>query len=339
MREGAIGMRGLNGLATGIGSLPHKDVDAALDLVFKYVPQAPFWPQLPKRNSQEGMVEQFSEGLPRKEEELEAYYERIISGDTGYFQVSENRALGLYKFLLRLKQADLKDILFIKGHTTGPFTFCAGLNDSKGVSLLHDKVMMQALSKGLALKAAWQIGLLREFAKPQLFFIDEPYLGCFGSAFTPINREDVVSGLSEFSSVLKSDDVAVGVHCCGNTEWSMLMEVSDISVISFDAFDFLDRLVLYADALKKFLKRGGVLCWGIVPTHGFTGAETPDTLVQKIQQGVKALKDKGLDEGILFERMLLSPSCGLGTLAPEKAEKIFDLLCETSHHLGKIIKK
>jgi preprotein translocase subunit SecD len=38
-----------------------KDADEALDLIFKYVPDIPFWPQLPRRDVREGMVAQFSE--------------------------------------------------------------------------------------------------------------------------------------------------------------------------------------------------------------------------------------------------------------------------------------
>ena len=57
-------MVNIKGLATGIGSLPHTDSDKALDLIFKYTPQVPFWPQLPKRDKREGMVIQYSQGLP-----------------------------------------------------------------------------------------------------------------------------------------------------------------------------------------------------------------------------------------------------------------------------------
>lgn len=57
-------MLSLKGLTTGIGSLPHKDAKSALDLIFEYCPQIPFWPQLPKRDIREGMLAQFSENLP-----------------------------------------------------------------------------------------------------------------------------------------------------------------------------------------------------------------------------------------------------------------------------------
>ena len=86
-------MNEITGLATGIGSMPHKDVNTALDLVFKYTPQIPFWPQLPKRDARETMVAQASEGLPfikikdkelifddeDKEKKLEIFYDKVIN--------------------------------------------------------------------------------------------------------------------------------------------------------------------------------------------------------------------------------------------------------------------
>jgi len=345
-------MQELKGLATGIGSLPHIDVDAALDLIFKYVPRIPFWPQLPKLNVREGMIAQFSENLPfmsvnenglsfstleneDKDRDLELFYERIIANEIDYFRISKTYALGLHKFYQRLEKQDLNDVLYIKCHITGPFTFAASLTDDKGVALLHDKILMQAILRGLAMKAAWQINLFRKLNKKILLFIDEPYLGCFGSAFTPVNREGIVRGLTEFTETLKSDDVLLGVHCCGNTDWSIFTDVGKFDVINFDAFDFLDRLILYAENLKAFFSRQGILCWGIVPTQLFTGLETADVLIRKIKEGINALVRKGLDEKVLFDNMLISPSCGLGTFTPEKSEKIFSLLSETSSLIRK----
>lgn len=341
----------VRGLATGIGSLPHKNADSALDLIFKYTPQIPFWPQLPKRDIREGMIAQFSENLPclkitkdglvfstnNKEKELETFYERIILNDVDYFKTSPDFALGLHRFYQRLEKIGLKDIEFIKCQVTGPFTFAAAINDTAGNALLHDKVFMQAILKGLTMKALWQVNLFKKFGKKIILFFDEPYLGCFGSAYTPINREDVVKGLSELTAAVKYQDVLLGVHCCGNTDWSIFTDVDSIDIISFDAFDFLERLILYADNLKVFFKRGGILCWGIVPTLGFSGNETPDLLAKKINKGIEALVKKGLDRDLLLEQMLVSPSCGLGTLETKETEQIFRLLFQTSSFVRKIL--
>ena len=342
-------MENIKGLATGIGSLPHIDYESALDLVFKYVPSIPFWPQLPKRDVREGMIAQYSENIPclkinssglyfdsqEKEESLEKFYEKVIANDLDYFKIGQEYSLGLHKFYQKIKSSDLDKIEFIKLQVTGPFTFAAGINDEAGASLLYDKVMMQAISKALSMKALWQINLFREFGKKMIMLIDEPYLGCFGSAYTPVNREDVLSGLNEFTASLNSKDVLLGVHCCGNTDWSIFTEAKDISIISFDAFDYQDKFVLYANDIKRFLSRGGVICWGIVPTQSFTGEENIELLVRKLRQGIDFLTKKGIDEELLKNRLVISPACGLGTFALQKAEKVFKLLSETSGFIQK----
>lgn len=326
-------MKNIRGLATGIGSLPHKDAESALDLIFKYTPHIPFWPQLPKRDIREGMIVQFSQNLPCREEELEIFYERIIAGDTDYFGISPDFSLGLHKFYQRLEDSSLKDIQFIKCQITGPFTFAAGIRDAQGVAILHDKVFMQAVLKGLMMKALWQIKLFKKFGKKIILFLDEPYLGCFGSAYTPVNKEDVIKGLGELCQGIKSEDVLIGAHCCGNTDWSIFTEVKEIDIINFDAFGFLERFLLYAPDLKGFLERGGIICWGIVPTQEFSDKESPDSLLEKIKGAINILAKKGVDKGLLLDNLLLSPSCGLGTLDIQKSEKIFKLLLETSYSI------
>jgi methionine synthase II (cobalamin-independent) len=339
----------LKGLATGVGSLPHQDAESALDLIFKYIGQIPFWPQLPKRNLREGMIAQFSENIPclsvaseglvfdggNREQELERFYGRLIANDLDHFKISPEFSHGLYSFYRRLENSDLKNVEFIKCQITGPFTFTAGINAADGTALLHDKVFFQACLQALTLKALWQIKFFRKFGKKIILFIDEPYLGCFGSAYTPLNREDVVNTLLQLAGAVKANDVLVGLHCCGNTDWSIFTEVKAIDIISFDAFEFLDRLVLYADNLKAFLARKGLLCWGIVPTQSFTGIESADLLIRKVKEGIYRLTNKGISGDLLTEGLLLSPSCGLGTFTPEKAEKILKLLSEVSLSVAK----
>ncbi len=339
----------LRGLATGIGSLPYQEVNTALDLIFKYLPEIPFWPQLPRRDIREGMTMQFSQGLPcleatrsglvfdpqNREKELEDFYSRIIADDIESFSISPDFAVGFARFISRLESSDLKDVEFLKCHITGPFTFAASIKDEKGIALLHDEVMRQAMFKGLVMKALWQIKALERFGKKIIIFVDEPYLGCFGSAYTPINREDVIKGLEELAAAVKSDQVLLGVHCCGNTDWSIFTEASGIDIISFDAFNFLERLVLYAKGLEDFLERGGILCWGMVPTQDFSGRETAQALSKRIKHGIDTLSAKGVDQDLLLNNLLLSPSCGLGALEESKAEPIFKLLKATSGLLRK----
>jgi len=344
-------MNGLKGLATGVGSLPFQDAQKAVDLIFRYFPCAPFWPQLPKRDMREGMIAQFSENLPGlkfdgqtlrfiaqdKEKELELFYERFIAQDLAYFQISPSFAKGLYAFYQRVKDADLSGVKFIKCQVTGPFTFCSGINDRSGNSILYDKVLMQAMATGLSMKALWQLDLFKRFGKKMIMFFDEPYLSCVGSAYTPVNRNEVIGVFSELADRIKVKGCLVGIHCCGNTDWSMLMDADCIDIINFDAFDFQERFVLYADNLNSFLKKGGIICWGIVPTQGYSASLRPEELSQKIKTGIDILVKKGIDRQLLLERLMISPACGLGTLDEQKVEGILSLLSQTSEFIRKTL--
>jgi len=342
-------MINLKGLATGIGSLPLTNDLDAVDLILRYTPEIPFWPQLPKRDLREGMLAQFSENLPglkindgdlrlsfeNKEKELESFYEKFIAHDLEYFKISPSFARGLYAFFERLGAMELSGVEFIKCQVTGPFTFCSGITDNQGKAILHDEVLMQAMVKGLSMKALWQLDYFKKFGKKMIMFFDEPYLTGVGSAYTPVDRNQVIEVYSELGEVLKNHGALTGIHCCGNTDWSMLTDTAGIDIINFDAFNFQERFVLYADNLKSFLERGGVICWGIVPTQEFNAGLTCELLAQKIKSGLEILIKKGIDRQLLLERLLISPACGLGTLDTQKSEGILKLLNQTSQFIRK----
>jgi methionine synthase II (cobalamin-independent) len=342
-------MINLKGLATGIGSLPLTNAETALDLILRYIPGAPFWPQLPKADAREGMLAQFCENLPGlrldsgdphfiaqdKEKELEIFYDRFIACDLEYFKISPDFARGLHAFYARLNSLDLSAIEFIKCQVTGPFTFCSGITDSQGKAILHDEVLRQAMVKGLEMKALWQLEYFKKFGKKMIMFFDEPYLTGIGSAYTPVNRQEVIDIYSELTDSLKNQGCLTGIHCCGNTDWSMLTDTAGVDIINFDAFNFQERFVLYADNLNHFLKKGGIICWGIVPTQEFNVQLSPELLAQKIKSGLDILVKKGIDRQLLLERLLISPACGLGTLDVQKAEGILSLLNQTSQFIRK----
>jgi len=336
----------LKGLATGIGSLPHALPEEAVDLVLRFLPEAPFWPQLPKMDLREGMVAQFREHLPLPDlpggdspEKLEEFYANVIGGSTEYFRISEDYAAGLYAFKQRLiaDPGALKSIEFIKCQITGPFTFAASLKDRSGKALLYDHTMMQVVIKGLIMKALWQINFFKQFNKKIILFIDEPYLGCFGSAYTPINRKDVVAGLRELTEEIKKQDALLGVHCCGNTDWSIFTEIPALDIINFDAFGFLEKFTIYAADLKNFISRGGLICWGIVPTQESIAKITPAGLLDRLLEGVDLLVKKGLPREGLLDNLIISPACGLGSLEAEQAAKILSMLPEVSSLIRKTL--
>ncbi len=342
-----------NCIATGIGSLPVKDADTAAALSLRYLPEAPIWPQLPQRDFREHMDGQYSESLPgiRLDEkksrfyfdaskdltpELEKFFERYIEKDYDFFRISEKYAAGFYAFLRALKNGLPAATRYVKGHITGPLTAGISFKDESGKDIVHNDVLFDAVVKGLAMKAAWQINQFKQFGKPVIIFIDEPAMESLGSAFSAVSSEVVAEKLNEIIDTIHELGGIAGIHCCGNADWPLLFNTR-IDIINFDAFAYMEKVMLYPGDIKKFLGRGGALAWGVVPAGAYTGTETADLLLAKLDGGMKRLEAQGIARETVVRQCLITPSCGLGSLTPDRAEAILKLLREVSDRMQKTI--
>jgi hypothetical protein len=74
-------------LATGLGSLPHRDPRDALRAALQNCPTIPFWPQLPRRDFRENMYVQFSEELVGIKIDLPHEWIGVVTGDHMLAQV------------------------------------------------------------------------------------------------------------------------------------------------------------------------------------------------------------------------------------------------------------
>jgi methionine synthase II (cobalamin-independent) len=336
-------------MATGIGSLPLTDPDAAVALALRYLPEAPLWPQLPRRGFREQMAGQYSEALPGivtdepgerfwfdaardLAPELERFYERYLARDYEYFGISEAHAAGLAALLRTLGEAPPERARFLKGHVTGPLTAGISYKDGQGRDIIHNETLYDAVVKNLAMKAAWQIERLGRFGKPVIIFIDEPAMETLGSAFSSAAPELVAEKLDEIIGAIHERGGIAGIHCCGNADWPLIFNTG-VDIVNFDAFGYLERVLLYPEEIRAFLGRGGALAWGIVPTGAFTGAETADGLIERLEGGIRRLEAAGLSRAAILRRSIITPSCGLGSLDPERAEAILKLTLEISERL------
>ncbi len=322
---------------TGIGSVPFKDSDTACRIIFDNFKTIPFWPQLPQRSFLENMYVQFSKGLPglvideknktihietsKVAHDIEKVYSRYLDGDLDFFKITEDYAEGFHRFLDNLNIADTK-IKFAKGQITGPISFALSLTDQNKKAVIYDKDLFEILTKILCMKARWQIKKIKEKFANVIIFIDEPYLVSIGSSYVNINIDDSIKKLDELIESIKKAGAFVGIHCCGNTDWSILLK-RGIDILSFDAYNFLKEFSLYSPDIKNFLHNKGTIAWGIVPSSDVFDKETKDTILDKIKDGIKLLIDKGIDKDSLSS--IITPSCGLGTLDEARAKKILEL--------------
>ena len=332
-----------NFLATGIGSVPFQDIEGTCREIFAHLPSIPFWPQFVKRSHLEDMNIQYSEGLPflqvreekrslvisstaNAESELVTFYDHFLAHDVDYFSISREYAPGLYTLLELMEKDTAHDRAYIKGQTVGPLTFTASILGLDGKPILHNPELLEAMARGLAIKALWQVRKLSTSGRKTIIFLDEPYLSGFGSAFSPIERHEVIGVLRTVIDYLRENsDTLIGIHCCGNTDWSMIIEAGP-DIINFDAFDYMDYFLLYPDDILRFLEQGGTVAWGIIPTASFTGKESIEGLSQRLDNGLTRMYQWGMDPDIIAQRSILTPACGMGTMSPEAATRALDLL-------------
>jgi len=332
-----------NCLPTAIGSMPHTDPKPACSLVLKYLKEIPVWPQLPRCSFKENMYAQFSEGFPgitvtedkvyvdRSQdltEPLTELYEAYLENDIDKYAVSAEYAAGLHAFLAVQNLSPLA----VKGQVTGPVSWGLTITDNNQRSIIYDDTLADAAAKLLRLKAAWQEKELGKISRNTIIFVDEPYMTSFGSAFVSLSKEKVISLLEEVFAGIKG---LKGVHCCGNTDWSVSLATS-VNIISFDAYNYAQSLSLYPAEIKKFLDKGGAIAWGIVPNdESSLTKETTASLKDRLEEAMAPFTRKGVPFKQLLRQGLLTPSCTLASLSEEAADRALELLAELSANIRK----
>ena len=345
-----------------IGSLPVSDYQAALAMIFRYTPEIPLWPQLP-RLPKEGMIRQFLDGFPGLKEDgkrlwidteasdfpeqMAAFYEEYGQVEMedepclARFAMNREAAGGFYEFCqaiaLKSSQEGLKPWT-VKGQITGPITTGMGVRDGHGAAIVHDDNLRDMMTRLIATRAACQarvLGGLVNIGVLPVVFIDEPAMVGFGaSGFSGISREMVSEAVGQVIAGIHGGGAIAGVHICANGDWQPVL-ASETDIVSFDAYSYFDNLILYRQPLLDFLGRGGVLAWGIVPTGDVAALEreTEDSLYALWHGQFARLLALGISEEQARARLLITPSCGTGSLTLAQAEKVLQLTAALSRRL------
>ena len=326
-------------LPTVIGTMPHTDPSEACSQIIHYLKDIPAWPQLPGRSFLENMYAQFSEGFPGVvvgkdsilidrsrdlDKPLEQLYTAYLEDNVDKYPLSPDYAAGLHSFLER------KDIspLAVKGQITGPVTWGLTVADESGKAIIYDDTLGDAVARLLRLKAGWQEKKLSQISKNTIIFVDEPYMSAFGSVSVSLSKEKIISLLEEVFGGISG---LKGVHCCGNTDWSVLLDTT-IDILSFDAYNYAQSLSLYPVEVKKFLDGKGTIAWGIVPNDEESLAkESVASLMDRLGEAMAPFTRNGIRFRQLVEQGLITPCCGLASLASEEASgQVLELLAGLS---------
>lgn len=302
------------GVVTGVGAVPHTDVDDAVAFVRATAPQLPFAPRLPGRAPLEHTVAQVLHAVPG-----------VTIGPGGEPEVDLTRFDSRGADPAQPLDADawagalaLLDALHAGGHT-GAVKFQLAGPVTVGLALVHAGVaahdafdhaarIVSARAKALLVTARERLP-----ESPLVVLLDEPGLTAAGHPGFPLDPEPVIDLLS--GALAAIEPAISGVHCCGGAEWSMAVQAG-ASVLSMP---LEPSVVDDAALLATFLDEGGWIAWGAVPVNGPVGPD-PDPLWRRLTGVWCDLTRAGCDPLLLRRHSLVTPACGLAGHGPSQAE-------------------
>ena len=273
-------------LTTGIGSLPHTDVEAAIKFAFHH--GVPFLPQLCARSPREGMIAQALDGLPGlvavspcafsmhapewnlHRDALDArLFGAIVGNDAAALasfepSVESSECWAPFKDALR---RCARDIVAAKVQIDGPLTTldCLACDEVPSSDALRAQVRKLIQAKALAMvRAMHECGV-----GAVVVFIDEPALENVAKKAGGAGFHEEMAHVRELARILQTKGAVVGLHCCDGAAkvWDAVLALSGVDVVSFDARVSLDA-VLASPWLGDFLVRGGTTAVGVDYRYG-----------------------------------------------------------------------
>ncbi len=326
---------------TAMGIMPHQDVDQALELVLGL--DIPFWPQLPNVSLYEDMYIQTSENFPgiaidfekgrlifntaRFGEDLEDYFVKMEHQET--YALTTEYSKVFKRFLSR----DLQDYKAIRGQITGPVSFGFKVLDENFKPIIYNDEVKSILFDFIQKKVNVQYQELKTRNENAFVWVDEPGLGYVFSGLSGYNDQQAKE---DYYGFMQSVEGPKGLHLCADVNLPYLLELG-IEILSFDAFQIGFMPKEYTGSAAEFLKKGGVISWGIVPTDSsILSTQTPERLASILSDYWQVISDNtGLSLTQIAEQALIAPArCCLRDMATEAGG-----ICEIPNIEEKVVEK
>jgi methionine synthase II (cobalamin-independent) len=199
---------------------------------------------------------------------------------------------------------------------TGPLTSQWALKDTSGKAVdknadLTSQIYQLVLARAIAMSRR----VAATGAKP-ILFLDEPVLYLLNME-TPGHLMRLQE-LRLLVQTLKKENVEVGLHCCSNTRWGAVLSL-ELDYVSLDTNLSLESLLNERKKLEGFLKRGGKVALGVIPTN----VKTEGLTLEDFKAAFSKLHALAPDlMKTILESALLTPACGMAMLSTERAEQL-----------------
>jgi hypothetical protein len=204
----------------------------------------------------------------------------------------------------------------------GPISTALRLIDGDGVPALLDEQSVDAIAKHLHLRLCWLQAMVGRSARQMLYWLYEPYLEVAGTPFVPIDWSRARMMLDEtFGTIRGVRAVWVGAA----TEIASLLEGPTVEVLGL-AVPQPDMVEPLAPVLREFIRRKGVIGWGLIPNtaEGLAHAKV-GRLAARFTEVVQVFEEAGLPQGELTASSLIMPEDTLANVQPAEAETALSL--------------
>lgn len=306
------------GMATAIGSLPHRDAAAAAALVLRCLPELPAAPQLPMRTPLEGFVAQWARAIDGITVEADGALTAVprLDGHADIVPDFDPVAHGGLLAFLDAAAALPAPPRRVKVQCAGPLTLGVALVDA-GVEV-DDAFGLGARAARAWARALEELVAARLPRASLVLCFDEPALVRPGAQTEPIvcdlvEREYATDVLS---TALAAPACLTAVHVCGRGDVRLALDAGP-PLVHFDSgvLDLDDAV-----ALTRFLEGGGWVIWGAIPTDRPVG-EHAAPIWNALLDVWCELTRRGCDPSRLRSQALVAPACGLAGHGVSQAER------------------
>jgi len=323
---------------TAMGNMPHTDIESALNLALSL--DMPFFPQLPKLEFSEDLYVLAADHFPGItinmgnesidfsyklfSEELPGFIENMESED--FLSMSIKHSSIYHAFL----NTDLANFPAIRGQFMGPMSFGFRITDENKKPIIYNDAVREIIYMFFAKKINFQFKQLSAKNNNVYIWLDEPSMEILFGCFTGYTN---LSAKQDYRTFLEMIEAPIGIHLCGNPDWSFLLSDMNIKMLSMNAYGCGSMFTKYYDEINSFLLKGNIIAWGIVPTlKKLYDIETIEMLEDKLETMWDYLATKGIDKQLLLEQSLLTPAscCMVNNDGGKTVEDSFRLLTELS---------
>lgn len=326
-----------------MGAVPYRDVAHAAEVILKNFPSAPRIPIMTRS------IRWMLEGIPgividrekkqvfmvppeERADEVIDFYERVENEDLDHFAISAEKTPFFSRMLKEFKQAALPDLKWLSFQIAGPIVIGDSVKQTDGNPAIAHETMRDMLIKGINMKSRWMEKEIKK-ALPKVEVIadhPEPSLVSFTAAGGTGSRQDVINALNGGFEGMSG---LAWLHCCANIDWTLLTE-AQVDIINFDAYKYADKAALYAPEFDRFLDRGGMIGWGLVPViESLLENENVQSLTRKLEESVAQFVKAGIDEEKLARASWVLPSCETVLLSEDKSDHVFEMTREISERM------